>query len=293
MTITPTVQFGTEDINGLTAATLPIVAPAMIQNPVNLLRASRTPADSTNGRWVNGFAYTPEGIGEIAVDDNCAGEHESLPAVASFVSDWTPYFLTAKYECSTFGYNENDYVDRAKRLLEAATPKLLEWEFWDGKLSAAANLNNTWLASLADPALKTIDISTNQHAVLSAMGVLENYLGACAYGGRGMIHIPPYLAPFMGIAGCRREGNLLLTNRDTIVVPGSGYAEPAGGLGAPPIHPTVDIYATGITDVRIGDIFVDDTVSFDRATNSVTIRAYRPACVSWDELCFAKVTITT
>jgi hypothetical protein len=87
----------------------------------------------------------------------------------------------------------------------------------------------------------------------------------------------------------RREGNLLLTDRDTIVVPGTGYARYSGG--ATP-NATMDIYGTGITDVRLGDIIVDDVGSIDRATNTVVIKARRYACVSWDELCQVKSVFT-
>ena len=280
------VQYGLATIDGdalTAAATMPVEPPALVANPINLVRASRIPADTTSGRWVNGFAYTPEGIGVLGVGDSCSGEWEEMNHADPFTSDWYPYVLTAEYRCSTFGYSQNQYVDRAKQLLEAATPKLLEWEFWDGPLTKAASLGNSYLTEVA--------VSHAATNVQEAFGWLENLLGDCGYGGRGMIHCPPVVVPYIGTF-VRREGNLLLTLRDTIVVPGSGYARYAAAPGSPPVNPSFDIVATGVTDVRLGDIIVEDDVAIDRATNTVVIKAQRYACVSWDELCEFKVTVT-
>jgi hypothetical protein len=54
------VQFGlaTIDESAMVSDGMPVDSPAMAPNPINLVRSSRIPADSTNGRWVNGFAYT-------------------------------------------------------------------------------------------------------------------------------------------------------------------------------------------------------------------------------------------
>jgi hypothetical protein len=277
------VQFGlaTVDRDALTAAAMPVDAPALVANPINLVRSSRIPADTTSGRWVNGFAYVPEGVGLLGVGDACSGEFEEMNHQDGFNSDWEPYVLTVEYRCSTFGYTVGDYKARASRLLDAATPKLLEWEFWGGPLAQAAGLNNRYLAMFGGQPIAADTIE-------EAIGSVENALADCGYGGRGMIHLAPYVVPFLKSI-VRREGNLLLTDRDTIVVPGSGYARYGGGSTP---NATMDIYGTGITDVRLGDIVVEDDVAIDRATNTVVIKAQRYACVSWDELCQFKVIFT-
>jgi hypothetical protein len=274
-----TVQLGLETMGGLVAAAMPVESPQMVANPVNLVRSSRIPPDGTSGRWVNGITYVPEGTGELGIDDSCSQEYEPMNETDASAPEWTPYFLSANYQCSAFGWGDNDYSGRAKRLLEVATPKLLEWEFWGGTLATTAGLPNGFLAGNPD----STGAADN---VLEGLAILEDELGQCGYGGRGMIHCPPYAVPFMGNA-VRREGNLLLTMRDTIVVPGSGYA--MFHTGAP-----FDMFSTGLTDVRLGDIVVDDDLknSFDRATNTVKVRAYRAALASWDQLCHAKVTVT-
>lgn len=279
------VQYGIasalDNENTMVAAAMPVEAPSLVANPINLVRSSRTPADSTSGRWVNGFAYVPEGIGLLGVSDACSGDFEEMLHADAFTSDWTPYVLTAEYRCSTFGFDQNDYKGRATRLLDAATSKLLEWEFWGGELSQVASLDNSFL-------MEFTGVAYNADTIESAIGAVENGLADCVVGGRGMIHLPPFVVPFLRSI-VRREGNLLLTDRDTIVVPGSGYARYGGGANP---NATMDIYGTGITDVRLGEIIVEDDASFDRSTNTMVIKAQRYACVSWDELCEVKAIFT-
>jgi hypothetical protein len=113
-----------------------------------------------------------------------------------------------------------------------------------------------------------------------------------------MIHIPLFLAPYLPSV-TRREGNLLLTNMDTIVVPGNGYGAVEGTPGsnqAPDLPPaTLEIYATGITDVRLGEIVAipdDFHQSIDRSTNTVMLRAERYALASWDGFANCRVDLT-
>ncbi len=275
------VQFGIATADGLVAAAMPVEAPPLVANPVNLVRSSRIPADSTSGRWVNGFAYSPEGIGVLGVGDACSDNFEEMNHTDPFTSDWFPYVLTAEYRCSTFGHDSVDYKGRVTRLLDAATPRLLEWEFWGGELSQAASLDNSFLMEFAG-------VAYNADSIEKAIGAVENGLADCVVGGRGMIHLPPFVVPFLRSI-VRREGNLLLTDRDTIVVPGSGYARYAGGANP---NATMDIYGTGLTDVRLGEIVVEDDIAMDRKTNTVVIKAQRYACVSWDELCEVKAIFT-
>ena len=110
-----------------------------------------------------------------------------------------------------------------------------------------------------------------------------------------MIHIPPYLAPFLPSV-TRREGNLLLTNLDTIVVPGHGYGDLGDNVDPPVLPPaTLELYATGITDVRLGEIVAvpdDFHQSINRSTNTVTVRAERYALASWDGFANCRVDLT-
>jgi hypothetical protein len=260
----------------------PTVAPQLVPSPINIVRSSRIPPDDTDGRWVNGFAYMPEGSGDLKTSDYCSAKATPPISKANGTVDWTPYLLSASFKCSTFGFQAADYQGRATRLLEAATPKLLELEFWGGALATLAGLNNTFLAKAGGPVAKAAT------SMAQAFGQLEQGLADCGYGGRGTIHMPPYALAYCGTF-LRREGNLLLTQRDTIVVPGSGYPGPAAAA--------FDMYATGITDVRLTDIYTvpdsgDVGGAINKTDNSIVVTAERMGIVSWDELCWIKTTVT-
>jgi hypothetical protein len=285
-----TTEFGIGTVDrefALVAAGLqmPVTPSAPVASPVNLVRSSRIPPDETNGRWVNGFAYLPEGVGKLTMFDDCSNTEQTIADITPFVSDWQPYVLSAQFRCSTFGFDAADYMGRATRLLDAATPKMLEEEFWNGTLSQAASLANTWLEKAGSTAFTATSMR-------QAFAICEQALGDAAYGGRGSIHMPPYLVPYAAFEQLiRREGNLLLTDKDTIVVPGSGYGKMADAPAG--LH----VYATGITDVRLGDIIVTPdggnmAQSIDKASNTVVVKAERYACASWDELLWVKVTVT-
>jgi hypothetical protein len=194
------------------------------------------------------------------------------------------------FKCSAFGWSENDYSDRAKALLDAATPKLLEYEFWNGALSIAAGYGNLYLTTAAAIADKYAATSIQE-----AIGICEQYISQMNYGGRGMIHLPPVLSPYLQLVA-RREGNLLLTNRDTIVVPGAGYGKyPAVGSPPPlPAGPFV-VVGTSLCDVRLTDIVTwpeDPNQALDKKTNTVEVKAERYACASWDGVTFCHVDLT-
>jgi hypothetical protein len=285
-------DLGTLDGESLVAAGSllggPTAAPALVPNPVNIVRSSRIPTDDTDGRWPNGFSYLPEGNGQLVVYDECSNQASIVGTIPNKAVDWQPYVLSAQFQCSTFGFEANDYAGRAMRLLDAATPKMLEEELWNGTLAQLAALPNTYFHGYAGAGLTT-DVATS---AIQGLAECEQYLGDIAYGGRGTIHVPPYALPYLSQTNSlRREGNLLLTDRDTIVVPGSGYSKMSEAKAA------MEFYATGVTDVRLSDIYtVPDAgnmaQSIDKGSNTVVVRAERVGIVSWDELAFFRTVVT-
>lgn len=268
----------------------PVVPPPLVQQPINLVRSSRNPSGEGDG-WTNGFSYLPLGRGAIKLHSDCSPDTIDVPvAPGTAVTDWQPYVLSAEFECSMMGFDEQDYTARAKGLLDVATPKMIEYEFWNGSLAQAAGWSNLYLKQAG---VQTYAATT----MMQAIAICEQFISAIGAGGRGMIHTPAYLTPYLQLI-CRREGNLLLTYRDTIVVPGGGYAN-GGGAGPPVLPPAgaIPMFATGITDCRVGDIIpVPESGSFyqaiDRKTNSVLVKAERMACASWDGVVFCRVDLT-
>jgi hypothetical protein len=269
---------------------VPVPAPPLVPQPLNLVRSSRNPNDG-NTLWTQGFTYLPNAIGDLTLVDDCSPAHADVPAyTGSTKAQWKPYILQASFTCSAFGWSENNYADRARELLDAATAKMVEFEFWHGALAKAAGYGNLFLTQTtgADVYAAT--------SVQEAVGICEQYISQKHYGGRGMIHMPPVLSPYLQLV-TRREGNLLLTNRDTIVVPGTGYGVYAQAATNPPPMPAGPfvVVGTGIVDVRLTDISVfpdDPAQTLDRSTNTVEVRAERYACASWDGITFCHVNTT-
>jgi hypothetical protein len=267
------------------------VPPALVPQPINLVRSSRTPTDPSDVRWTSGFSYMPSEIGNLDILDDCGPDASSVGyQKAVKVADWHPYVLSAEFQCSMMGFDEAAYQQRARDLLDVATPKMVEYEFWSGKLAKLTGWPNLYLEQASGADVYTAS------SVQEAVGICEMYIGAMGPGSRGMIHASPYLTPYLQLI-CRREGNLLLTYRDTIVVPGAGYGDYVTGSAPPQPTGTFKMFATGITDCRLGEIVpVPDKDSFyqaiDRSTNSVVVKAERYACASWDGYVFARVDLT-
>jgi hypothetical protein len=267
-----------------------VAPPPLVSSPVNLVRSSRNPSDGNNN-WTRGITYLPAANGVLDLISDCSTDSVNVPVTLDTPQVfWQPYVLSAEFVCSAIGFDSSSFDSKATGLLDAATPKMIEYELWHGLLAQAAGWDNLYFTG-ASHGPANYDATSIQQAV----GICEQYLASMGYGGRGMIHIPPFLAPYLGLF-CRREGNLLLTNMDTIVVPGNGYGD-VGSDTPPALPPTapIEIYASGITDVRIGEIVsIPDEFyqAIDRRTNTVTIRAERYALASWDGAALCRVDLT-
>jgi hypothetical protein len=268
-----------------------VAPPPLVPSPVNLVRSSRNPSDPSNSRWTSGITYRPLAAGNLTLESDCAPVSVGMPVeFGAEIIYWQPYVLQAEIACSLMGFDSADATQRVSNLLDAATPKMVEFEFWHGELAAAAAWDN-----LALETSSSVQTSYDATSTAQAIGICEQYLASMGYGGRGMIHIPPYLSAFLP-ATVRREGNLLLTNMDTIIVPGNGYGD-IGTINQEPTLPptTLSVFATGITDVRLGEIVAvpsDFNQSIDRSTNSVSLRAERYALASWDGFANCRVDIS-
>lgn len=311
MTIQPSTSVGPGGLY------LPVSQP-QLQPPVINLRDSSYDAlalnDETNGQWVRGFAYLPEGNQPPSGFFPCATvDVSSVPANNSAVY-WQPFVTWTGITCSTLGWQAFDWQGRAQRLLDVGTPKALEHEFWSGEWAKAAGFTdgmgsdnpNLWLAmsAISDSVSSTpgnfgpVDLTPASGPVSTfrAFAMLEQAIADSGLGARGMIHTRPEAAP--GYLAVRRDGDLLLTQNDTIVVAGTGYPNLGPG-GTTPVAGNVWLYATGIPQVRVDRVGPNNGVqlypnplsdgdpdwyikALDKGTNTLTVRAERFASVSWD-----------
>lgn len=248
----------------------------------------RTDNDSGTKWWKDGFGFKPEACASSGVSDKCEIGALDADSGADIVN-FEPYLVWAGYECSTFGFNLEDYRGRAERALLACQGAQVEAEFWTGDLARAQVLEDADSPFEVNGYLSSEDsdvITAGADTPTNALALLEQAL-ACNCGQQGMIHATRGVASLWHQGGAlRREGNLLLTVNDTIVVPGAGY-DGSGPYG-PAADGSVWAYATGIVDVRLAPIDIipgSADRARDRATNTITIYAERAAAATWDGCC--------
>lgn len=245
-----------------------------------------------NGRWTNGVTYEPECVPVGTTTDLCDPATKPNPAPTAEVS-FDTFALTSAYRCSTIGYFGQDYFARARRYLQADQERQLSAELWTGTVAQAESYPNRFLADVAN-----VDILSEGGPIglTAALACLEQGLNDCNAGQRGMIHATTQtVTHWFGLNLLRREGPLILTVKDTVVVPGVGYdgSDPNGN--SPSDIGAVWAYATGIVTVKLGGIKTlggpDDLSFVDRATNTARVIAERVGLVAFDGCCHLGVGI--
>jgi hypothetical protein len=259
-----------------------VVSPPPAAAPrVGLLVSALQPSGEGE-RWGNGVTYDPE-TGQTGYrTDECdpGGDDRDLDARRDNV-EWTPYVVGDGIVCSAMAARGRDWNAQARRQLDAVAEYQISAELWSGTLAQAHGYPNAYL--LDDDGF---DVGVGLDPV-EALAELELYLASCGGGQRGMIHAPrDVVTRWAGHTLLRREGSLILTIHDTIVVPGAGYD------GATAV-------ATGMVEVRRGAVVLTgDPLSsasggIDRTTNLVEVRAEQLALASWDKACHGVATIAT
>jgi len=203
--------------------------------------------DTASGSYVSGWIYIDPALDGTAVlvQATCpVKEIRSAPWATQFAPAWTIY---AEVECQAMAFP--DAAEAASDVLEMSQHKAIEAAWWDLAYDRARFLG----AGLM---------------VTEAIAELEHYIAA-NYSGLGLIHIPVYMAAWMGVGtegawitvGAEQpDGGELRTARGTPIVIGSGYPRTAGEDGT-----GTAIMATGAVRLYMSDVEAIET--FDRRTN--------------------------
>lgn len=203
--------------------------------------------DVDSGSFVSGWIYIDPALDGTAVlvQATCpVKEIRSAPWSTLFAPAWTIY---AEVECQAMSFE--DAAEAASDVLEMSQHKAIEAAWWDLAYDRARFLG----AGLM---------------VTEAVAELEHYI-ATNYSGLGLIHIPVYMAAWMGlgtegawltIGPEQAGGGELRTTRGTPIVIGSGYPRTSGD-GAT----GTAIMATGAVRLYTSDVEAIET--FDRRTN--------------------------
>lgn len=281
----------------------PVAPPALEEPVISLLRSAQDPlrgnADTTGGRWVGGIAYQPYDNVAPVVIDPCEGAAVDTPPAPPGVVTWQAYVVKVFDQCSAIGFRAHDFKERLDTAMRVGRHKAIEKEFWGGALATSTSNGNAFLTE--SPGVTDLT-PTAVPSIRRAMQILEQGLADCGLGGRGMIHMRPDALP--ADTQARREGNVLLTLRDTILVVGNGYPN-TGPSGAAAPAGTTWLFATGMVDVRVdmdnidyyttdplgrtrSTQFTDEEIigNMNRDTNLITTRAEMFALASWDTQCW-------
>lgn len=270
-----------------------IVPPAPAPPRVGLLPTIRPGALERGG-----FQFAPENCGEVGAADPCDTGEKSIPDSLESV-EAQAFVIWAGDRCSSFG-RDRDRAQRARNQLEAGESYAVAKELWRGDVARAATPDwpNRYLASTEADVLTATGGLVQPTAATVALACLEQALGDCAHGARGMIHCTRQLAThWQALNLLRREGQLLLTALDTFVVADAGY-DGSGVNDAGEIVAAEDgsqwAYATTPVIVQLGEVaLVPDGVAsaLDRSVNTEEWRAERLAAAEWDGCCHFAVSV--
>lgn len=258
-------------------------------NRLGLLASARIVANGTdnetaNGRsvrWTGGMVWQPEACKGGEVIDPCGTDGGDTAPTLPAEREYTPFIVTAGVKCSTFGSNIDEMRARARARLIATQGRQIEAELWAGALSQAASWSNPYLA---DPD-STIE-GGDPLGYVTALSRLEAE-AAATIDGRAMIHATRQTVSLWVAEGLvQRQGDLLVTALDTLVVPGVGYDGTGPNYGPTPGYG--DFAWAVVTDpvvVRLGeivDVTAETRAGTDPATNTTILVASRFAAATFD-----------
>ena len=296
----------------LSGILVPVSTPKLVTPTISIVSAGVDALRSRNDalvsdRWINGIAYQVEDNASLHISDPCSTATDRLALESqAAVAEWVPYMITAEDRCPPFGFLEHDYLGRVTRRLEVGTPKALERELWSGEAAKAAPVTdaqpggspafttNLWLASPHAALLNPV--AGTPVTMRRAFELLEQAISDNGLGSQGMIHCRPEALPY--IPTLRRDGNVIRTIRDVILVPGVGYPN-TGPDGSAAAAGTTWLYATGMVEYWLDTKYqyTPEAVetekdprawmsqAIDRTTNDVVVRAHRYGMATWDGLC--------
>lgn len=288
-----------------------LVAAPQHEVPIYTLLDAAEIVTEDDGDWLNGIKYRRERCG-VAQARAVGCEPDGLESLDNALAvsrdsneiDTDPFLVWDGDTCSTFGWEQNDYIGRAERQLRASEAYAVEHEFWTGeqaKVAIAAGHDypdDQWLAQSVTCTTLNGGAVTN---IALAVGLLQQALGDCAGGGRGMIHMPAKvlnaLLTVMTVTPDSPNGEppkVISDIRGNLIVPGFGYSANLGPNGVAAPAGQAWLYATGLVRIfRNPPKVYPDTLAqaTNRLTNDVTYRVERNYLVDWDRCCHFAVLV--
>lgn len=276
---------------------LPVDAPPQ-RPPVNgLLQAvvglvEHGPADE---HWSAGVTFQSPANPTVELYDMCSNDGQSPVSLAvgqtSAIGTGPSFAVFARDQCSSFGWEAQDYTGRARAALAVKEGWGVERQFEQNPLAI------TGFPYLADVASATTPFGTAGADPVKALFLADTAI-ANANIGVGMIHALPYMVDLWAahLLISQRAGQIL-SPQGNIVVSGNGYTgKGPDGSGALPTDLTagkVWVYATDLIvldrDSEIGLMPASLSEAIDWSHNTVRYRGARQYAVRWARLCHAAI----
>lgn len=238
-----------------------------------------------SARWEGGFNQESVACNAgIRLIDICSTTTEHVlhaNSGAGSLGEYDPFAVQATVKCTTMNGLYEDWEDRARMALDAATSNAVEHEFWEGALTQAAGTGNKYL--LDGSVTDVTPVPGTAVKVRYGLALLEGALADAGYGYRGFIHAPVSIASTLP---CYHDddANMLVTKIGNYVISGSGYSGAGPGV-VPATSSKRWMFATGPVSVRLGDVTVtpgERSQRIDTAVNTISLSAERPASVVYD-----------
>lgn len=273
---------------GLYANGLPIPATPALHGLVSVSTEVTTP-----DRWELGYTIFPENCVEVGTwDPDCEawpdGEKPQKSTTTNLDGyDVDPFVIETEFHCDAQGFSVVDFAGRARRQLEAGTPKALEYELWTGTLKPGNPNLATGATVIGGGAAFPVNIG---------LSLLGQALANCAHGGVGVIHAPPWIVEsWIADYRVKENGNRLQTIvRGDLIAAGAGYPGTGPG-GIMPGNLESWAYATGPLQHRLGEpqLFPQTLPeALDKKHNDIEYRAERHAAVNFDPCCHFAILLT-
>lgn len=227
--------------------------------------------------WRRGIDYVPEGCTAPDAIPVC-GETSKPESVVQEAVHFEPFGVVASDGCNDPWMSNQEFLDRASRVLDMGQSAILARELLQSTVSANADLQGT-----------AVDVSggTPVGWVEAATALLYNMNNA-GYVGDVVLHAPTWLQPSFNASGVGDVDSA--TRRAYIgaheVVFDAGYnglIGPGGDAGGAAPNVAGWVYATGPVEYDFGPQIEDDvTIAANNRENDRYVVAERPGILRFD-----------
>jgi hypothetical protein len=277
-----------------------VSAPPILPATVGLLPTLGQRVQTGSGRWEGGYAFEPNGCLSGGVQGS-ACDADTAKTIDDFADPvrHVPNFAWVGGRCTSLGgIPRAEIGPRVRASLEASQGPKIERELWRGDNATGDSAANLFLAG-GSPNFEDLTPGAGTSPGGYALAALQMFLAQCAEGGRGMIHatratVDIWLREYL--VEIQSGGTLITDAFGNWIVAGAGYdgSDPDGDVDTS--GETAYAYATGLVDVKLGDIVllpsldaIEEAVS--RTDNRVQWIAERVFGATWDGCCHAGVRV--